>query len=430
MAVERVFTAAELAEAAAIAGDEPQGDSWTPINLNDLPETPPVPPELGNTHLVYPGKRHVFSGPPESAKTLAAYCVMIQVARCGGDCILIDFEMGGHDARQRLRELGATASEIDRIAYLEPDEPVTTRRIAALVSMRPELVVIDASAGIYSLEGLDDNKRGDVEKISNLYVRVFWRNGVATILIDHVVKDGEARGRYAIGSERKLGGADVHFGFVTANAISRGTEGLYRIHTHKDRGGYHKRGHVADLHLSSDPVTHQIEWSVREPVVTADDTGKKRLTTLMEKCSRELEQSDEPITTSAMVPLVRSSKGYVSDALNSLVHEGYASRAEAARGAFHHTSLRPYRTENDPLLGVTGTTGTQWFTSGSCTGEERPVHRYTTPIGGVPVEPVTSGERTAQENGDRYTQEAGWFDENGNLFETTIETPDDDELFA
>ena len=62
MAAEPRFTAADLIDAALIAGpDDPPTDSWTPQNLNDLPDEPPVKPDLGGTGLVYPGKRHVFS---------------------------------------------------------------------------------------------------------------------------------------------------------------------------------------------------------------------------------------------------------------------------------------------------------------------------------------------------------------------------------
>ena len=44
---------------------------------------------LGGIGLVYPGKRHVFSGPPESAKTLAAYAIALAEVRAGVD--------SGHD---------------------------------------------------------------------------------------------------------------------------------------------------------------------------------------------------------------------------------------------------------------------------------------------------------------------------------------------
>ncbi len=38
-------------------------------------------------------QRHAFSGPPESAKTLAAYVIALEEIRNGGTVVLLDFEM-------------------------------------------------------------------------------------------------------------------------------------------------------------------------------------------------------------------------------------------------------------------------------------------------------------------------------------------------
>ncbi len=58
--------------------------SWEPLNLAHIEERPPVQPTLGGLGLVYPGKRHVFSGPQEAAKTLAAYAIALAVIRDSG----------------------------------------------------------------------------------------------------------------------------------------------------------------------------------------------------------------------------------------------------------------------------------------------------------------------------------------------------------
>jgi len=92
--------------------------SWDPINLAKIEERPPLEPTLGGLGLVYPGKRHVFSGPPESAKTLAAYAIALEIIRSGGSVVLIDFEMGPFDARDRLLELGATEPDFERLHYV------------------------------------------------------------------------------------------------------------------------------------------------------------------------------------------------------------------------------------------------------------------------------------------------------------------------
>lgn len=404
----------------------PETDSWVPTNLNDLPTKPPVQPDLGGTHLVYPGKRHVFSGPPESAKTLAAYCVLIQIARCGGLGLLIDFEMGSFDARTRLRELGASTKEIDRILYVEPDQPATLPRVQRLVDLEPQVVVIDATAGVYSLEGLDDNKRLDVEKVSTLYIRSFWRAQIATILIDHVVKAGEARGRYAIGSERKLGGADVHFGFDTIKEVSRGTKGKYKITTHKDRGGYHKRGYLADLNLDSDPQTHQIEWSFTEPVLSTDEHGHGRMTKKMQQISNSLSGITEPLSKKAVKERVGGNSEAAGKAIDTMIAEGYLTASSGAHGAVNVTLTRPYTEAEDPLLKADPEDDNRpvpvLFSSCSGTDDRMTCSPVPYPLGGEQDEQPSSPPQNRSENDVLFPGTThGWFDPEGNL----DERPDD-----
>jgi len=404
----------------------PADDSWTPKDLNELPETPPVPPQLAGTGLVYPGKRHVFSGPPESAKTLAAYCILIQNARHGDRGLLLDFEMGPYDARQRLRELGATADEISKILYLEPDEPATADRVFALVAMKPTLVVIDASAGVYSLEGLDDNKRLDVEKIAALYIRMFWKAGIATILIDHVVKDLEARGRYSIGSERKLGGADVHLGFDVVKEISRGSTGKYKISTHKDRGGYLKRGYLADLNLSSDPDTHAITWSVSEPVVVTDEQGEMRPSIKMEQITKKLSGVTERLSFTKVYDLVGGNKKQCLRAFNLMIEEGYLDAEDGPRDSKLVLLTRPYSAAEDPLMRENEDplvpSVPHWFSSSSGTGDQVTGSPVLHPLGG---EPERNRCHPVAEQVEIDDQFQGWFDQQGKLYETPLEAPDD-----
>jgi GNAT superfamily N-acetyltransferase len=322
-------------------------DSWVPFDLNELDEEEPVKPTLGATQLLYPGKRHVFSGPPESAKTLAAYCFLIQTVRQEPDELvaLFDFEMGPRSARQRLRELGASQDEIRRVLYLEPEDRSTPERLKAIVELNPALVVVDAAAGAYELEGLNDNNRDEVETFNRKYVKTFWREGIATLLIDHVVKSAEERGKYSIGSERKLGATDVHLGFETVKAISRGTTGRYKIITHKDRDGFFQRGHLADLHLDSDPETHAIAWKFTSADTVGED-GIFRPTHLMEKASIQIETAGVAPTKTELAAALGGRKDYALQAIDRLVAEGFAVSTADGRSKII-TSTRRYR-ENDP----------------------------------------------------------------------------------
>jgi hypothetical protein len=321
-------------------------DSWKPRSLADVSDEPPEPPTLGGLNLVYHGKRHLFSGPQESAKTLAAYVVGLSVVREGGRVMLIDFEMGDRDAKRRLRELGATDDDLTMFDYIEPEVPLTEPKTKELVALAPSLVIIDASAGAYDLQGLDDNKRQDVERFASLYVNPFWRAKIATLTIDHVVKNVEARSNYAIGSERKAGGTDVHLGFTVLSPIKRGTSGKYQITTHKDRGGFHKRGKLATFELTSDPETHHFTWAfVAAPV--ADEEHPFRPTGLMERVSRFLERQPEPVSRNVVEEERFGKRDYVRSALDLLTDEGYVEETAGPRSARLVALIRAYREASD-----------------------------------------------------------------------------------
>lgn len=332
-------------EDGSLVGDVPfaEPDSWTPRNLAELPDRPPVEPTLGGLGLCYPGKRHVFSGPQESAKTLAAYVLGLCVVRQDARIVLVDLEMGPWDAKTRLRELGATEDEMGRIAYVEPDAPATEDATEPLVALQPELVIVDAAAGAFQLEGLDDNARKDVERWAGAWVTPFWKAGIATIVIDHVTKNAETRGNYAIGSERKVGGADVHLGFTVITPIRRGTQGRYQITTHKDRGGCLKRGKLATFELSSDPDSHLISWTL----VAAPETDEEhpfRPTHLMEKVSRYLELVADPPVSRNQIEKDVSGKGeYIRQALDFLILDGFVEEEKGPNRTRLVASIEPYR---------------------------------------------------------------------------------------
>jgi hypothetical protein len=338
-----------FAQQQATNGPAPPDSSWTPQNLADLPDVPPVTPTLGGLGLVYPGKRHVFSGPQESAKTLAAYVIGLAVIRSGSPVVLIDFEMGPWDAKTRLKELGASDDDLGSLLYVEPDTGPGAHSVTRLCAHNPALVVLDAAAGAFSADGLDDNSRKDVERWSGAWVTPFWKAGIATIVLDHVTKNVETRGSYAIGSERKVGGADVHLGFSVITPIRRGSHGRYQITTHKDRGGCLKRGKLATFELHSDPETHHFTWAF-VPAQEVDEEHAFRPTGLMEKVSRWLEMQVDPQPRSAIEKAKLGKGEYVRIALDLLLKEGYLEESEGARGARLTEVVRAYREAQDDLV--------------------------------------------------------------------------------
>jgi hypothetical protein len=317
-------------------------DSWQPIYLSGITDDATIPPSLGH-NLIYPGLRHVFSGPQESAKTLAAYVIALNTIRTTNrQILLLDFEMGPRGAKRRWRDCGATDHELDNnILYLAPDSPAKHERISILVAINPILVIIDAAAGAFDNEELDDNKRADAEKWRKLYVDPFFDNGIATIVLDHVVKDKESRSKYTIGSERKTGGGEVHIGFDTIKPVKRGSTGIYKMTLHKDREGHHNRGHFYDLHITSDPDTHTLQCDFR-PIEHSPDGQAQLPTELMQRVSTHLERQTEPVSRNHILINVTGNDHYVKAAIDHLVTLGYATETAGARNARLYQTTRPF----------------------------------------------------------------------------------------
>jgi hypothetical protein len=318
-------------------------DSWQPYYLSGVPDAESQPPSLGH-NLLYPGLRHIFSGPPESAKTLVAYACGIDIIHHHPDAhiLLMDFEMGPKAAKRRWRYVGATNHQLDHnLLYLAPEQPALEERISILVALHPMLVIIDAAAGAFDNEDLDDNKRADAERWRKLYVDPFFDNGITTIVIDHVVKNAETRGKYVIGSERKIGGGEVHIGFDTIKPVKRGSTGLYKMVMHRDREGHHNRGHFMDLHITSHPETHTLTCEFR-PVEPTEAGQVRRPTELMERVSHYLEAQTEPVTRNQIVLNVTGKAEYVGKAIDHLVDLHYATEQTGQNRSRLYEATRPF----------------------------------------------------------------------------------------
>jgi hypothetical protein len=220
-------------------------------------------------------------------------------------------------------------------------------------------VIVDAAAGAFQLEGLDDNARKDVEIWSSAWIAPFWRAKVATLVLDHVTKNAETRGNYAIGSERKVGGVDVHLGFAPIDALSRGGSGRYKITTHKDRGGFLKRGRLADMILESDPETHALSWAF---VAAQDDdeTTYFRPTRIMEAVSRYLELQPEPVARGAVKEHLPYQAKDIVSALDALLIEEFTTETPGAHGARLVASRNAFREASDTSRSVPFSAVLEW----------------------------------------------------------------------
>jgi len=336
----------ELVHQAKAQPGEPH--SWTPIDLVATANEPPEPATIGG--IAYPGRRHVYSGEPETLKSWAALVLCVEEIRAGRTVLYIDFnEMGGRDVLERLRALGLTDEEIrERFIYLEPHEamtdPAVLADVAALVRDRnPSLVVLDAFTGALETHRLDPASGVEVQRFYSTVIDPLRAGGAGVLALDHLKKDPTSRGKFSIGSERKIGACDVHLGFEAVKPFGRGRSGLARIVVHKDRPGYLARPKCAELALTSDPETGCVTWTLTPSEPAPADERPFRPTFLMERVSRHVEHAGEVQGRNALQRAVKGNAGALRQAIELLVAEKHLAESEGPRNAKPLTSLRPYR---------------------------------------------------------------------------------------
>ena len=306
--------------------------------------------------IFYRARRHVVHGEPDALKgflLLAAAVEEIQAGRC---VVWIDFEMSAGELYERLTQMGLTDEQItDGFLYFDhPGERLVDAAIVAdvvrLVAERqPSLVVVDSTIAIMALHGLHPDSAIDVENLYRDHIAAFEGSGACVAVLDHVVKSAESRGRWATGSERKLGVVAVVLGLEVITPFGRGRTGQIKVLAFKDRPGFHVRPKAAEVTFTSDPATGRITWRV---AVTDGDAAQEeaapwRPTFLMERVSRYVEAAAKPVSITSVVENVQGNDPAKRAGIEVLLAEGYFAQEEGPRNARLLHSLRPYREIED-----------------------------------------------------------------------------------
>ena len=349
--------------------------TWWPVDLAELftdgyePQQPELLERTDGRRLLYRGKCHACNGEGESGKSWFLLIACLQVVAAGGHVLYLDFEDTAQTVVTRLLALGAQPADVlARFHYTRPTEATFTRTNsgpryapgyadlhATLDRYHPELVVIDGVAEAMALHALDPEKNNDFVTFHDTLTRPIARTGAACAYIDHVTKDREARGKYAIGGVHKFNVIDgAVFSFTPRTAFGVGRHGSSQINVQKDRPGQLRQHtpdgkHIADLHLISDPDTHRLTFEIRAP---GDDGGQWRPPHYMEKVYDWIaDRNDQGVH-----PVARQiedaglgAANHIRAARSVLVAEGYVTTSPGARNALHHLAVKPYRRALDPL---------------------------------------------------------------------------------
>lgn len=271
--------------------------SWGEIDFGallkgDLDE--PEPELLVRTdgpHLLYGGKVHSIAGEPESGKSWFALVAAAQALADGRHVVYVDFEDTPKSIANRMLALGVPPTLLaEKFHYVRPELPLNWKTKDADGKVRSNetwidflstlkrasdaegglaLVVFDGITEALGMQGIMGKDNEDVAAwFGEVPRRVAHTTRAAVLLVDHVTKDRDSRGRYAIGAQAKLAALDgCQFTAEMRLQFARGRSGVVRICVTKDRPG----------HVRAAATTTKQVAIIADMVITATENGQLRI---------------------------------------------------------------------------------------------------------------------------------------------------------
>lgn len=366
------------------AQNAPQGDdatqdddlpaSWAPVDLGPILDgthrtvEPTLLPRSDGVCLVYPGLTHSFHCESESGKSLVCQIEAVRLLNAGQRVLFVDFESDAASVVGRLLEFGAALESVrDRFVYLRPEvrPDASVRELSAwldVLSGSFALAVVDGVTDSLGIFGYSTKDNDDVTRWARaLPRRIADRTGAAVVLVDHVTKDADSRGRFAIGGQAKLSGlTGAAYTVEVSKPLGRGLRGVIVLRIGKDRPG-HIRGHGGPMRASDrtqEVARVVVDSTGPAPSVTVEPwqargdepgaAGRWRPTGIMERLSRYLESAPEPVSFRTLDVAVSGKADHKRTALAELESDGCITVTDGPRGAKLHASERPYRQADDP----------------------------------------------------------------------------------
>ncbi len=332
--------------------------TWQPVDLGpflDGTHVAPAPDLLRRSDgagLAYPGRVHWLAGEPGALKSWLALHACAQAMHAGEPVVFIDFEDGPAGIVGRLEALGVTAPTIrTHLTYLSPDGALShaARDALAGVIAAAQLVIIDACTEALSAQGLSSKDDTDVASWLALLPRWAAQLGPAVLVLDHVIKDTEGRGRWATGSQHKLAGLDgVAYTLEGVQAGGVGMTGRSRLYLSKDRHGQVEphavpstagKRWLADFVVdSTGPFT---DTALHPPSV---QHGAFLPTVVMAKVSTVLDAARKPMTKSEVEDRVGGKAAVVRQAIAALEDAGHIEVTAGPHNSRLHALIKPYPT--------------------------------------------------------------------------------------
>lgn len=344
----------------------------------ELPPTPTVFQREDGQGLFYRGAVNDLHGEPGCGKSMIAQIATAQELKNNRDVIYIDYEDSARNVVKRLLLLGVTGEQIiSHLHYVRPSaKPSSPTSLGGWretldYADTATLAIIDGVTSCLAYAGLDSNSGDDIAAWYNTMPRLISACGPAVVLIDHVVKSKDNRGRYAGGSMQKLALIDgISYSVDMTKPVGKGVRGTIVIKSGKDRiseieehcavswssNGSHLREAARIEINSTDPKLMRVTIA-RPNMMPSDETtrqrGLERPTGLMEKVSRIIENAPEEPNQTEIIELLKDDgssarKTTVLTAINRLLEGEWISNRSGRNNRNIYASVRPYRQMDDP----------------------------------------------------------------------------------
>lgn len=340
--------------------DERATSSWAPVDLAELRATglerlhPTLLTVSDGTSLLYAGRTHSLSGESTTGKTWITLAGICQEIAAGCPVGFIDFEDRADSLLTRLHDMGADPDAVDALVrYIGPTQALTPGVWPTVEAATRDcrIVVIDGVTEAMTMHGWSLLDNEDIARWYDLLPRRIANLGPAVVEIDHVVKDKEARGRYAMGGAHKLNGiTGAAYSVNLLKSFAVGQPGASRIVVAKDRhGGVGPVGHTAaEFRVAPDHHRHPeaLDWALEPNNASFTATGRPRLTGYMQKISEFLALSPGS-SKSAIYEAVRGKESHKDSAIQTLLEEAWIRTEPGPRNATFHYVVKPYREDED-----------------------------------------------------------------------------------
>lgn len=353
--------------------DTPSRAGWVPVDLTDVLNgtAPVVEPEFGRRHdgvaLLYRGKEHSIASEPECGKTWFALMCVHDVLITGGRVAYIDFEDDAPTVVGRLLTLGAVPRrlrpEACQFRYVRPEGRYHGAWFLELLDFgqgnHADLVILDGVTEGMSLFGLDPLKQPDAAVWRQILIKPAVTVGAATLATDHVTKDKESRGGYAIGAQHKLAGLNgVQFLLEQVQPFGRGIKGISRVLVSKDRNGSLRRHgrptnnpritYLGDLvgDATSGNMASLIFWPPRDD---SEDEGAipRHIRAHVPKIVAALKSPAAPLGTNGIDERCKGKRSEIRETLAWMVDHAYVAVTPGPNRSKLHSLIK------DPLEEVT-----------------------------------------------------------------------------